>query len=188
VTPHRVIAILLVCATLSASASAPALSIDHYAINGSTARELRADMNRLGPVSEEGVRNDGYTHWDIQWRYDYDRTAGACLATGIRVTLAVRMTLPRWTPPAGAPTSLIATWTQFENALRTHEDGHHALAKDAADEVRRVLHVNRRGSDCGPLGEKLDATAHAVLAELRRRQVRYDRETDFGRKQGVGVL
>jgi predicted secreted Zn-dependent protease len=160
----------------------------YYTIQGSTTRELRADMNRLGPLSDAGVRNDGYTHWDIQWRYDFDRTAGGCAADNFRVTLEVRMTMPRWNPPAGAPRTLIATWKRFEEALRVHEDGHYQLAVAAADEVRRVLEANRKGRDCRQLEESLNAAGAAVLAESRLRQARYDRETDSGRKQGVDIL
>lgn len=176
------------CACLSLTTSAAGPSVDYYTIRGSTARELRADMNRLGPSNDAGVRNDGYTHWDIQWRYAYDRTVGGCTAGNFRVTLQARMTLPRWDPPAGVPQALIARWKRFADALRVHEDGHYELAVAAADEVRRVLHTNRTGDDCGRLGKRLDAAAAAVLADLRLRQARYDRDTDSGRKQGVGIL
>jgi predicted secreted Zn-dependent protease len=176
------------CLSWMPLAAAAGPSVEYYTIQGSTARELRAEMNRLGPTSEAGVRNDGYTHWDIQWRYDYDRTAGGCTAGNFRVTLEVRITMPRWNPPAGAPRELIARWQRFEQALRVHEDGHYDLAVAAADEVRRVLQANRDGLECRRLEEGLNAAGAAVLAELKLRQARYDRDTDSGRKQGVGIL
>jgi predicted secreted Zn-dependent protease len=184
----RMLACLLACSPLIATAADPSPTIEYYPIAGVTAKALRAEMNRLGPFDDAGSRNDGKTNWDIQWRYDYDRDAGGCTATHIRVTLKVRMTLPRWTPPANAPRSLIDTWRKFDRALRIHEDGHHRLAIEAADEVRRVLQANRKHSDCKRLETRLNAAGHAVLDELRRRNARYDRETDSGRKQGTIVL
>lgn len=183
----RSLALLLACAPLIATAVSPSLTVDYYPIVGVTARALRAEMNRLGPTNEAG-RNDGNTNWDIQWRYDYDRNAGGCKAANVRVTLEVRITMPRWTPPANAPRTLIVTWQQFVDALRKHEDGHHKLAIAAADEVERVLRANRTASDCERLGTRLNGAANAVLEDLRRRNARYDRDTDSGRKQGTNVL
>ncbi len=183
----RSLALLLVCAPLIATAVSPSFAVDYYPIAGATARALRAEMNRLGPTNEAG-RNDGITHWDIQWRHDYDRNAGGCTAVNVRVTLAVRMTMPRWTPPANAPRALIVTWQQFVDALRKHEDGHYKLSIEAADEVERVLRVNRTASDCKRLEARLNVAGKEVLEDLRRRHARYDRDTDSGRKQGTNVL
>lgn len=183
----RSLALLLVYAPLISTAANPSLTVDYYPIAGATARALRAEMNRLGPTNEAG-RNDGNTHWDVQWRYDYDRNAGGCTAVNVRVTLEVRMTMPRWTPPANAPRTLIVTWQQFVDALRKHEDGHYKLAIEAAEEVGRVLRTNRTASDCERLRTRQNAAANAVLEDLRRRHARYDRDTDSGRKQGTNVL
>jgi len=163
-------------------------TIEYYTIQGNTARELRAQMKRLGPLDDAGKRNDGNTNWDIQWRFDYDRIPKGCVITNIRVTLALRVTLPRWTPGKSAPQALIETWTRYIGALRLHEMGHVDLSIAAADDVRRVLEANRRVPDCPTAEATLNAAAMKLLADLRRRHARYDRETDSGGKQGTSVL
>ncbi|MBC8025289.1 MAG: DUF922 domain-containing protein [Steroidobacteraceae bacterium] len=170
------------------AAPAQTPTTEYYTIQGNSARELRAQMKRLGPLDDAGKRNDGNTNWDIQWRYDYDRTPKGCTITNIRVTLALRVTLPRWTPGPSAPQALVETWTRFIGALRLHEMGHVDLSIAAADEVRRVLEANRRGPDCPTAEATLNAAGMKVLDDLRRRHERYNRDTDSGGKQGTNVL
>ena len=181
-------AALLLCLPLAAPAVTPTLRVEHYMIWGVTARELRAQMDKYGPVGLNGIRADGYTAWNIQWRFDYDRTRTTCTAIDIRVTVDLRMTMPRWIPPARATPALIARWKRFETALRRHEDGHVAIATESGDEVLRVLHAKPGGRDCAEVGARLNAAGQAVLEESKRRQDRYDRDTDSGRKQGTTAL
>lgn len=163
-------------------------TMEYYTIQGNSARELRDQMNRLGPLDDAGKRGHGNTHWNIRWHYDHDRAPQGCAITNIRVTLDLRVTLPRWTPGPSAPQGLVETWTRYIGALRLHELGHVDLAIAAADEVRRVLEANRRGPDCPTTEATMNAAGMKVLDDLRRRQARYDRETDSGGKQGTSVL
>lgn len=173
-------------APLAAAAQTP--TMEYYTIEGNSARELRAQMNRLGPPDDAGKRHHGNTHWDIRWRGDYHRTPKGCAITNIRVTLALRVTLPRWTPGPSAPRALVETWTRYIGALRLHELGHVDISIAAADEMRRVLESNRRGPDCPAAEATMNAAGRKVLDDLRRRQKLYDRETDSGGKQGTSVL
>jgi predicted secreted Zn-dependent protease len=113
---------------------------------------------------------------------------GVCRADNAAVDLDVTMSLPSWVPPAGVATQLIATWDRFSEVLREHEDGHHRIAISAAREVRRKLRARTRAATCAMLKARLNDTANAVLAEYRERQQDYDRDTDYGRAQGTGVL
>ena len=182
------VAATLLFLPLAAPAVTPSLRVEHYMIWGVTARELREQMNKYGPVGQTGIRADGYTSWNIQWRFDYDRTRSSCTAINIRVTTDLRMTMPSWIPPARATPALIARWKRFESALRRHEDGHVAIAAETGDEVLRVLRANPGGRDCAEVAARLNAAGQAVLEESKRRQDRYDRDTDSGRKQGTTAL
>ena len=178
---------LLAWPLLSAAAN-NALTVDYFTISGRTAAELRADLNRLGPVGETGIRGDGYTHWRIAWTFDFAPKGETCVAENFRVTLEVRMILPRWEPPANVAPSLVALWDRYLTALRFHEDGHYSIAIAAADEVRRALVANRTGRHCATLEKQLNSAANDILDQTRRRQANYDRETDSGRRQGTTVL
>jgi predicted secreted Zn-dependent protease len=178
---------LLTLAALLSAAANP-LTIDYYDIHGATARELRGDLDRLGPIGETGLRGDGYTHWRIAWKYDLTARGATCSASNIRVTLEVRMILPRWDPPARAASELTATWDEYMAALREHEDGHYRIALHAADEVRAVLGSGRVARDCPLLEKQLNSAANDLLERARQRQAEYDRETDSGRAQGTRIL
>jgi predicted secreted Zn-dependent protease len=174
------------CAALEAAA--PAFTLEQFDIHRATARELRAQLNALGPVGETGLRGDGYTHWRIAWTYDLESSNGRCTANNFRVTLEVRMILPRWTPPPEAAPGLVTLWDQYSAALREHEDGHYQIAIRAADDVRRALAANASAADCRTLQSRLDGAANGILDDTRRRQADYDRDTDSGRAQGTRVL
>jgi len=180
---------VFMCLPMLACADSHNLDVKYYEIAGSTARELRADLNRIGPVSEEtGIRNDAYTHWYIEWRYDFDRDADSCTASNFRVNLTATMTMPHWNPPGNAAPELRELWSKYVAALRHHEDGHYNLAIGAADEVRRQLGARNHGPNCDVLATDLNAAANAVLGDFRQREAAYDHDTDSGRRQGANLL
>lgn len=164
------------------------LELEYFDVHGSTARELRAEMNRIGPVADNGVRGDAYTRWRIDWRFDLTQRGPECIASNFEIDLAVTMTLPRWVAPPGASADLVALWDRYSAAMRLHEDGHHRIALAAAYEVKRRLEAESREKSCKALENKLNSAADAVLDEYRARQAEYDRATDSGRTQGTRVL
>jgi predicted secreted Zn-dependent protease len=172
----------------SATAGADSFRVETFTIRGATARELRDELTRLGPVGETGIRGDGYTEYRIAWKFSMRLIDGACRADDVAVDLDVTMRLPSWNPPAGAAPQLIATWARFSEVLREHEDGHHRLAIAAAREVRRKLRARGKAASCEELQARLNERASQVLREYRERQQEYDLETDYGRAQGTGVL
>ena len=180
-------ATLLAVVTLRAFA-ADTLDLEYFDVHGSTARELRAELNRLGPVADNGVRGDAYTRWRINWKFDLTERGPDCIASHFVVDLSVTMILPRWLPPAGVPADLVALWDQYSTALRFHEDGHHRIALSAAQEVMRRLEAESRGKSCKALENRLKSTVDAVLVEYQGRQAAYDLETDFGRARGTNIL
>jgi predicted secreted Zn-dependent protease len=98
------------------------------------------------------------------------------------------MLLPRWNPPAGTNPELLRTWKRFSDVLREHEDGHHRIAKSAAQEVRRKLTRSGKARDCRALEANMTAAANRVLSEYREKQAEFDRKTDYGRAQGARLL
>jgi predicted secreted Zn-dependent protease len=162
--------------------------IEYFAIRGTTAQQLRADLSRLGPVGETGIRGDGYTEYRIAWKFTMTLNDGVCRASDANVDLDVIMRLPRWNPPAGVPKRLVDTWERFSQVLREHEDEHHRLAIAAAREVQRELRARKRAPTCEALKIRLNATANKVLARYREKQLAYDLDTDYGRAQGTGLL
>ena len=180
--------VVAIVALSSAAAWADSFRVENFTIRGATARELRDELTRLGPVGETGIRGDGYTEYRIAWKFSMQQKDGVCRADNVAVDLDVTMRLPSWNPPAGVAPELIATWDRFSEVLREHENGHHRLAIAAAREVRRKLQARARTAGCEELKAKLNDRASQVLREYRERQQEYDLETDYGRAQGTGVL
>jgi predicted secreted Zn-dependent protease len=173
---------------MAGSARADSFRVDSFDIHGSTARQLRDDLTRRGPVGETGIPGDAYTEYRIAWRFSMRMNDGACRVDNVVVDLDVTMQLPRWDPPAGVPPLLIDTWKRFSKDLREHEDGHHRLAIAAAQEVRRRLQARVRASGCDRLKAKLNERANEVLREYRERQHQYDLDTDYGRAGGTPLF
>jgi predicted secreted Zn-dependent protease len=171
-----------------ALAAADSFRVENFAIHGATAQDLRADLSRLGPVGDTGIRGDAYTEYRIAWKFSMTLKGRSCRADNAAVELDVTMRLPSWVPPEGVDAQLIATWDRFSEVLREHEDGHHRLAIAAAAEVRRRLRGRVGAASCLALRKKLDDTVNQVLRDYREKQQDYDRDTDYGRAQGTNIL
>lgn len=170
------------------AAAGDSFRVEYFTIRGATAGDLRADLKRLGPVGETGVRGDAYTEYRIAWKFSMNFNDGSCRARDAAVDLDVKMLLPRWEPPPEVTPELVQTWDRFSAVLREHEDGHHRIAVAAAKEVRRKLGKRTRATSCEALKRKLDDTVNSVLREYRKKQAAFDADTDFGRKQTTGIL
>jgi predicted secreted Zn-dependent protease len=166
---------------MAGPARADSFRVESFDIHGITARQLRDDLTRRGPVGETGIPGDAYTEYRIAWRFSMRMNEGICRVENVVVDLDVTMQLPRWNPPAGVSPPLIDTWKRFSKVLREHEDGHHRLAIAAAQEVRRKLQGRVRAPSCERLKVKLNERANDVLREYRERQHQYDLDTDYGR-------
>jgi predicted secreted Zn-dependent protease len=166
-------------------AAADRFDIEYYRVRGGTVDVLRRELDARGPIGDSGRRGDGLTRWHIAWRYGLDSNAGRCTASRIVVDLEIRMILPRWDRPVGADPNLVARWNRYLAALRTHEDGHRYRAEAAAREVRQRLAAEPGMRDCDRLRKHMDSKANALLNELRGKQADYDRDTDYGKTQGV---
>jgi predicted secreted Zn-dependent protease len=181
----RAAAVAGLCSIAAVAQARDTFRIEYFDIRGSTARELRADLSRVGPVGETGIRGDGYTEYRIAWRFTMTAKGGSCRAHDVEVDLDVRMMLPRWNPPPGVSARLIDTWDRFSDVLREHEDGHYRIAIAAAQEVRRKLKSRGKARDCRALEARMNATANEVLREYREKQAAFDRDTDYGRAEGA---
>ena len=110
-------------------------------------------------------------------RYDY-KTAGGRISK-ITVTVALRVTMPRWVEYVIATRPEQAEWDRFCRALRAHEQGHLDLV---AEHLQRI--------DERMLGRAPDAAKRAwdaALAALADASAEYDRTTDHGRTDGTVI-
>ncbi|MEP0546279.1 MAG: DUF922 domain-containing protein [Rhodothermales bacterium] len=155
----------------------------YYDIEGDTPHALAVQLGKRGPQAR-GRRFFGMTEWEVNAEYRWRERPSGCSIDELTVHVAVQTHLPRWRRPAHASPSLRGAWSQFLAALDGHEDGHRALAEEAAESIRRRLGA-LRARTCG----RIEAQAHremvALLNEYERRNLAYDAETGHGRTQGA---
>jgi predicted secreted Zn-dependent protease len=155
----------------------------YYDVTGTSVSELRDAIRRLGP-QEQGQAADALTVWDLEWTYAEQRSGESCTLRDVRVTLNVTMTLPRWNPPADAPTGLLASWRTYLDHVKIHEAGHRVIAEQYAHRLLTAL-TGLRAASCDAVWDEASRTATRVNAEGQGRNRAYDVETKNGQTQGV---
>jgi predicted secreted Zn-dependent protease len=155
----------------------------YYEVEGDTPHALAMQLDQRGPRAR-GQRFFGMTEWEVNAEYRWRERPNGCAIDELTVHVAVQTHLPRWRRPAHASSSLRGAWSRFLAALDGHEDGHRALAEEAAESIRRRL-ATLRTRTC----RRIEAQAHremlALLDEYERRNLAYDAETGHGRTQGA---
>jgi predicted secreted Zn-dependent protease len=161
----------------------------YYDVAGASADELRTQLD----LQSEIEQGDAYTDWQIQWRYDYARSADGCGLVSLTVSLDVTLTFPRWTPPESAAPhrpsvpvgELQEQWRAYLAALEVHEQGHEKLAAQAADEIVTALSSLPLYPSCAELERAADEAGERILEHYRQLELEYDRETEHGATQGA---
>lgn len=156
-----------------------------YAVEGSTAEELRQQLDQLGVVDESGEHFEGHTEWEVTWAYAYRQNGGGCAAGQAEVLVEIHILLPEWEPPRQAPEALVSKWDEFRRALRAHEEGHGQIAVEAAEQIYEALSNLPVYPTCEGLEKAADELGENLLESHRRREKAYDAESNHGRNQGA---
>lgn len=156
--------------------------LSEYVITGDTPAELRAGINRLGPVID-GRTRAGSAHWHIRWNWSSEDRGGTCAMRDVRVHLDLSVRLPRWEPGESAEHATRLWWERFHRDLVAHEQGHVDIAIAAAREIHDGIRAVRGA--CGSLGLRADGVGARILRELRERQEAHD---DPSRRRRVATV
>lgn len=154
-----------------------------YAVSGSTASDLRANMNRVRPKDPADQPADGVTYWDMRWKHSYTKTSDTCMVSSVTITMEIRTKLPWWIDRQPG-TTLVERWDGFIIALKNHEEGHAEIARRGAAALRERL-SGLSARTCPLLDELADATADALVDHLKKENAAYDQRTRHGASQGV---
>lgn len=162
------------------------LQTHSYAISGSSADALWDQIHQYGPLyARDGKRYAAYTHWNVDWHYDYWRDVGGCRIERATVKLEAAQTFPVWTGRARASTWLQARWDAFIANLKLHENGHLQHGMQAAQAIRHVIDRIGRAPECATLGKQIDAYAQDAIARATHADAQYDFDTRHGATQGA---
>jgi predicted secreted Zn-dependent protease len=173
---------------IAQNSSNPSVSVKtvYYQINGSTAKQLRTQMNQFGPlIKNENRRYDGMTNWFVRWSYRYSDTNGSCTINSVNVSTEVIFTLPKWNIPRNVSSSLIASWNKYLAALQVHENGHKNNGIAAGNEILRTLKTLPASSSCPLLEKTANSTSQSIIKRYNQEDIRYDRNTKHGLTQGT---
>jgi predicted secreted Zn-dependent protease len=154
----------------------PYAKIIYYDVNGSTERDLREQLNAMGPVGPDGYHGDALTSWHVRWTWDGYGAENCDLRT-TSATYDIKVTMPRWVPPEDVSPALIEKWNQYMLALTAHENVH---VENVIANLPVVINAIRRAS-CSTA----EAKAQEILAGIRQNDMDFDTRTDHGSTQGA---
>lgn len=158
-------------------------SVIYYDVHGSSYDELRADMRRLGP-KVSGTSFVGETRSPMQWSWRAETTGpSSCVIQDVRVSMNAQILLPRWTPPPGADSALVAEWKRFITALEVHEAGHKDISARAGNEIMERL--RGMSGPCSQISMRAGDIARSITDRARDEQANYDARTRHGLTQGT---
>ncbi len=191
--PHECLAsrmqAAIVVGALAASAS-PALAevreqlaTREYAVTADPGAPLLQLLNSATPIRENGKVFHGYTKWYVKWNYRWNEAPdGSCRITRVDTAVEGTFTLPKLVGGSGAQRTRFDTYLA---ALRTHEEGHYAFARQAGREIDGEIAALPAMRSCKALETEANALGYRILDTYTTREKQYDRDTDHGRTQGA---
>ena len=160
---------------------------NYYAVYGSTVEQLRASFDHNGPMHTESKKGHAHaiTQWSMQWGLDYKPHAGKCMVSDVWTKVTTVSILPQWKKPDAVSPQLESKWTAYENALKLHEQGHHQLTMNTAEAFKKALTGTVVAPPCKGVKLKLKQKAAQIYSEFESKQKEYDKQTKYGKTQGV---
>lgn len=156
-----------------------------YVVTGTTAEEIRAALDRLGPSDPiTGLRRDSLTNWQLDWHVDTRQVGTRCELSRAVVELRITRTLPRLADPGALAPELRRDWERHLAALRRYEEERAQIAVRAAREIESSLKGLAR-NDCPSLKMQAEATARSVRDRAQAQDAAYQQQTDRGRSLGA---
>jgi predicted secreted Zn-dependent protease len=160
----------------------------YYYVGGSSASVLAAQIDQSGPQDADGKHHPGMTRWDVQWKFNHKQEGETCGVKDVLVAVGITRTLPKWRDEEKGGRALKARWKKFAEALARYLDGHKEHGLKAGAEIEKVLLAIQPASNCEDLDKAANAAGERVVGKYRKLGSDYDRDTDYGRKQGATLL
>lgn len=156
-----------------------------YVVPGTTAGEIRAALDRLGPFDPRTARRrDALTAWQLDWHFDTRQAGAKCEIVRAQVDLRIAQTLPRLEKPGALAPEVRRDWERHLAALRRYEEERAQIAVRAAAEIEASLKGLVR-NDCPTLTRQAEAAARSVRDRARAQEAAYEAQTDRGRSLGA---
>jgi predicted secreted Zn-dependent protease len=161
--------------TAARTAAITGATIQYYDIRGTTAADLRDQMNTLGPI-DAGRHWDAHTGWYIHWNWPGYGT-NDCNLSQATTSLDITVTLPRWANPKGADTALITQWNKYYAALAHHEQTHVDNANTGLVSIKKAI----LAATCATA----EQAAQNAIETIHETDRAYDEKTNHGAAEGA---
>jgi predicted secreted Zn-dependent protease len=165
----------------------PEIRVNHvyYMVEGNTAENIQADINRKSPVQNNGRRHAAHTRWHVSWKFWWTDNGSSCEISKVTTRLDVVYTLPRLNKSSAMPEPVLARWDKFNTALFSHEQGHKQLGVMAAKEIEDNILSIGPGNNCTVLELDANTIARKVIEKYSLIEKEYDRSTNHGLNTGA---
>ena len=157
---------------------------NYYAVTGGDLREIHQSFRASRPWRETEA-HDGFTVWNVSWRFNTIYNGSLCRLTTFSTTTTINITLPRWVAPTNAADSLKAEWDRYIRALGQHEYGHAQLALMAAAEIQKRAREVTDDPSCDGLKQRVSSLCEGVLQKYKDLDTSYDQRTNHGMNDGA---
>jgi predicted secreted Zn-dependent protease len=178
--------LLICCSALSSAASADVtetLNYSYYEAKATQSQPLVDVLNSASPHRIDGHVFHAMTNWTVNWKFEgVENSSGKCRITRVFTELSVDIDLPRL---SGASPTQAEQFDQYLSALRIHELGHYAIAKEAAAAVDDDIRALPESSNCEILFAAANEAGNQAIENYKQKEVEYDTVTDHGRTQGA---
>jgi S1-C subfamily serine protease len=160
--------------------------MDYYDVAGTTAQEVRAHIDRVGPTWQiDGKRYDSAVGWHYDFEYRFGPTERGCMMKAVTVRVRITTTTPRLKVDAATPPALQKAFAAYSAKLIEYDKHRATIVLEAAkriDDGILGLPPQRNCLDLKPVANHL---ADNVGRDVARLMHDYIRQTDAGRAQGA---
>lgn len=157
----------------------------YYTIEGTTAPQLVSQIRQRGPLWNDGNRYEAMHTWKMNRSLGITQVDDRCILASPQIEVETDITLPQWEPPLDATIDLMLNWNKYTAALEKHEDGHQAIVLEAGTEALQRLNTFPSYASCADLKTDAEAAVDKILDGYNQKQIKYDRKTQHGLKQGA---
>lgn len=155
-----------------------------YGLEATDERGISILLSLYGP-EVEGQSYHGVHQ--SRWRYKYQWARdeeGRCAPADVKVLLRSVIHMPHLLNEAEVDAELRERWGRYSSNLRTHEEGHREIIREALVAFRdKLLELPFR--ECSDYPEALQGILEETRDAIRLGTEAYDEETGHGRTQGA---
>lgn len=151
----------------------------YYEVTGQTQEDiwaqLHGDANPLAIERDAGTKPLG--HASFQYHYDYQSTYGAnlanCRVDSGKLEFRFETVLPQLAQQENQDANVHDRWQPFQQFIAEHEAGHHAIYRQLAAELPRVL-SDIGEVPCHELAERIRVAVADAVSATRQASAEYD--------------